>query len=70
MDAEAKVKSDVAMDLKKSILEETKTLHQDLVETRVREAVSAAVNTKAPSQVFSNVHGLFLSLIFREYSAN
>lgn len=51
LDGEAKVKSDVTMDLKKSILDDTKTMHQDLVDTYVREAVSAAVNSKAPSQV-------------------
>ena len=51
LDAEEKVKSEIKSDLKKSIVEDTKMLHEELVETRVREAVTAAVNSNAPSKV-------------------
>jgi hypothetical protein len=55
LDAQEKVKADVIADLKNSVLVNTRDTQQDVIERKVREAVTAAVNSNAPSQVSLSV---------------
>lgn len=51
MDAQEKVKADVIAELKSSVLASTRDTQQNVIVRKVSDAVTAAVNSNAPSQV-------------------
>jgi len=55
LDSQAKVKAGVISELQKNVMENTHATQQEVVERKVREAVTAAVNTNAPSKIESSV---------------
>jgi len=66
LDSQAKVKAEVISELQKNVMENTHATQQEVVERKVREAVTAAVNTNAPSKVhfFVPAHYSFLPTVF------
>jgi len=66
LDSQAKVKAGVISELQKNVMENTHATQQEVVERKVREAVTAAVNTNAPSKVhfFFAAHHSFLPTVF------
>ena len=63
MDDAGKVKENILSDLSKDILEASKATHEEVVDNHVREAVSAAINSNAPSKVEASVTNVLRALL-------